>query len=341
MAINQRQIASTLNLSVATISRSLKNDRAINPRTRALVQETARQMGYEVPSVQNYIDESNCKPFCAVIQTDAIPYIKNESPNNLLPGYMTGMSEAAFREHTSMIVHYVPLDKRDHAADPKLLPRALTSGAAEGVILVHYFPDDVVKEFSDKFSCVSLSYNYRLPHMDVVSEDNTNGISVLMQHLFDNGHRQIAFVSRDTKYYYTHRARLSGFMSGILELDLKENSEYIYNIDEAGAAKQLIADIKDKKFTALICAGDELGYDCQAALQKEGISVPENISLVSFDSLPAPKGLKQLTSMKIPSDQIGIAAVSVLKKRIANPAMPAQRILIDCTFVKGETVKSI
>ena len=164
MAINQRQIASTLNLSVATISRSLKNDRAINPRTRALVQETARQLGYEVPSVQNYIDEAECKPFCTVIQTDTIPYTMKDSPNNLLPGLMTGMSEAAFREHTSMIVHYVPLDKRDHAADSKLLPRALNSGAAEGVVLVHYFPDEVVKEFSEKFPCVSLSYNYRLPH---------------------------------------------------------------------------------------------------------------------------------------------------------------------------------
>lgn len=47
---NQQRIASELQLSQATVSRSLKNDPAINPETRARVLETAARLGY-LPSV--------------------------------------------------------------------------------------------------------------------------------------------------------------------------------------------------------------------------------------------------------------------------------------------------
>ncbi len=337
MAINQRQIASTLNLSVATISRSLKNDQAINPKTRALVRETARQLGYEMPTLQNQgIGQMN--PFCVLIQTDTVPY----SMNHFSPaGYMTGISEAAFRQHTSMIVHYVSFENRGHAADPEFLPKALTSGTAEGVILIHYYPDEVVKKFSESFPCVSISYDYRLPYIDVVSENNINGVGTLLRHLQDRGHQRIAFVGRDVHLYYTHRTRLSGFISGLLENNLEYLPEHIYNIDEKETEERLIKDIKNKAISAIVCGSEEQGYDLIKKFRRAEIRIPEDISLVGFNSMPPPEGFPQLTSMRNPSEQIGLTAVAALKERIAHQDMPAQRIFIDCAFVEGKTVKSI
>ncbi len=337
MAINQRQIASTLNLSVATISRSLKNDQAINPKTRALVRETARQLGYEIPTLQNQ-RTGQMNPFCVLIQTDTIP----NSMNHYSPaGYMTGISEAAFRQHTSMIVHYVSLANRDCAADPEFLPKALTSGTAEGIILVHYYPDEVVKKFSESFPCVSISYDYRLPRMDVVSENNLNGLTTLLEYLKEHNHRRIAFVGRDVNLYYTHRTRLSGFIFGLLENKLKYYPEYVYNVDMQETEERLIKSIKNKEFSAIVCGSEELGYELMKKFRDADIRVPEDISLVGFNSMPPPDGLPQLTSMRNPSEQIGITAVTALKERIAHQNMPAQRIFIDCAFVKGETVDFI
>ncbi len=339
MATNQRQIASTLNLSVATISRSLKNDQAIHPRTRALVLETARQMGYEFPSLQTRSTGTleGMKPFCAVVQSDSVP---GSNGNDLLSRFMTGLSEGAFRKQTSMITHYIPLCHREFAADQEFLPKALTSGMAEGVVLIHYYPAEVIKKFSESFPCVSLFYDYRLPYMDVIGIDQESGMAMLLNHLVDYGHRKIAFVGRDGSECSIHRNRLGGFMTSLLGRGLEYYPENMF-VNDSNAFEKIVSGIKNGKFTALVCADDELGNELMIYLTQKGIRVPEDISLTGVDSIPAPKGFSQLTSLQVPAHQIGLAAVLALKERIANPAMPARKINLDCSLVKGETVGSI
>ena len=47
MAVTIQDIADELNISVSTVSRSLRNDRVINPQTRARIQAAAMDMGYQ------------------------------------------------------------------------------------------------------------------------------------------------------------------------------------------------------------------------------------------------------------------------------------------------------
>ncbi len=83
---------------------------------------------------------------------------------------------------------------------------------------------------------------------------------------------------------------------------------------------------------ALICFNDRLAVGAYQALQEEGIKVPDEVSVVSFDDEPVASWLRpQLTTIALPHYELGHKAIEVLldddAKRPNNMAR-AHRVLM-------------
>ena len=341
MAISQQQIADKLNVSIATVSRSLKNDQAISPQTRALVLKTASQMGYEVLSARprrTVIDaEPECFPICAMIQTDS------RSGAILVSGYLTGMSEAVCYCNSSLIVHYVPLKNRERAADPALLPTPLRNGNVNGVVLIHHYPQEVVAQFIRQYPCVSMGYDYYLPHLDVVDVNNVAMIRTMVERLYLHGHRQIAYVGEPASYSWA-RARFAGYIDGITSIGigyLPENvidfSQHEFDASVAGRVARRIRE----GVTGIVCACDDIAYRLMAMLRSLGIEVPRDVSVTGVDADPVPSGLVKLQSARFPGEYMGATAVSALIERKRHPAAPARQLLLEATIIDGESIADV
>jgi len=348
MAISQQQIASHLNVSVATISRALKNDQAISPRMRALVLKTATQMGYDSQlatrpryNAAEAASQHERLPICAIIQTDTLPGTTGNVNDYLVTGCLTGMSAAVCQLNSSLILHYVPLKNREHAAEPEQLPVAVRNGRIGGLILLNYYPQEVVRQFAAHYPCLSLSYDYGIPQVDVVETSAEHLIAQHLNKLYQAGHRRIAFVGPIYRHAWARR-RYTAYIGAMLEKQLTKHHLVAMPQDdlEQSATGQLDRLTQDG-ITAFICANDHVGYQVMSHLQSTGKRVPQDISITGVDGIPVPHGTLKLQSARLAAEYMGATAIKALFERIDQPNLPTRHITLDGVMIEGETIANV
>lgn len=91
--------------------------------------------------------------------------------------------------------------------------------------------------------------------------------------------------------------------------------------------------------TALVCANDSTALSVSDILKEEGFSIPEDISVTGFDNIEdALRGVPPLTTVHVPKEAMGRAAVEKLLSRIHNPSAPLEKILIAADIVHRDSV---
>jgi LacI family transcriptional regulator len=105
------------------------------------------------------------------------------------------------------------------------------------------------------------------------------------------------------------------------------------------AAGESIATMKRKRPTAVFASNDVSAFGVLTALQSYGIKVPEDISVVGFDDLPAAAQVHPaLTTVRQPIELMGQAAVDVLVNQIEGAAATADELLFEPELVvRGST----
>lgn len=80
--------------------------------------------------------------------------------------------------------------------------------------------------------------------------------------------------------------------------------------------------------TGLLCYNDQIAASLIRLFHRHGISVPENISIVSFDNSPLADTLScNLTSVVYPSQEIGRTAGELILKKLADPSYKERIVL--------------
>jgi LacI family transcriptional regulator len=71
----------------------------------------------------------------------------------------------------------------------------------------------------------------------------------------------------------------------------------------------------------IVCANDQMAIGVIAALRERGVQVPHDVAVVGFDGIGLGRHIQpQLTTVRQPMQPLGAAAVTLLERRIANPA---------------------
>jgi LacI family transcriptional regulator len=207
-----------------------------------------------------------------------------------------------------------------HRHDPQLFERycrLLLQRGAEGIITVDY----------------NLAHSLPVPavavpgHMDNegvtnIVLDHHSAAQLALGHLRDLGHRKIAILrghpeSADSNHRWNAVQAVAGEMA--IELD----PELVVQIDSTDSSpnvgypygKQLLE--KHKPFTALFAYNDISAIGAIRAFQEAGFRVPEDISVVGFDDIPAAAfHHPSLTTVRQPLQKMGEIAVGILISRI-------------------------
>lgn len=336
----QRDIADALNLSPATVSRALRNDSAIPPKTRARVVELAARGGYRPPVRSHKPEIQNESMALGVL-------IQTNDPGSTVQsivaqGFLSGMCHCAHELSISVNVHYVSLADEELIADKKYQPAFMRDNSVKGILFIHRFPDNTVRKLAEKWPCVVLSNRVPSVNADYVSADDALAMHDITELLAGQGHGRICFVAFWRAFAWEY-SRMSGFTEAQLAggkelcdidhiwLDTPVNRIPV-DLDKH-LKKQL-----DNGVTAFVCVNDVVGYEVVRTLLKMKVDVPRDVSVTGFDGLPAPHGLPHLTSAIPAFDQMGIEAVKCLRYRIDNPTTPIKHIQVRSKIVDGETV---
>lgn len=116
---------------------------------------------------------------------------------------------------------------------------------------------------------------------DTVRRDIRGGIAAAVRHLAAAGHREIALASfPESANAYDHQAKDAGYLDAIAELRLTPRILRRNGGNPADLLKSLRA---DPACTAVVCLESAHGLGLMAQAQKQGLRVPEDLAVISFD----------------------------------------------------------
>ena len=339
--VSQRQIAEHLNLSTATVSRSLRNDSSINSVTRAKVIEAASKLGYQLRASARFSGPfTKRQEMLTVGVFIGHPAGFRGDPSSAGQEILAGLSDASARKNTVLTVHFVPPEEAGRILDPAGQPVAMQAGKLAGLILLYGFSERIVAGLSRQLPCVSIVHHHPELNVDCIDTDQFGAVARLVGHLRGLGHRQIGFLSWGHGLSWERR-RFHGYMQGLVDCDLAYDPTRVLNLNGRGLdAEQeadIVAGLAERGVTAWVCAADHVGYHLCRRLQRRGIAVGKDISITGYDGMQPPPDCPPLTTIRVPFQEMGYAALRRLLYRIEEPAALARDILLRSEFVEGKT----
>jgi LacI family transcriptional regulator len=233
---------------------------------------------------------------------------------------------------------YSPLFVSGHwdAATESRCIDILLSRRVDGIIvLTGRLTDAALKTVAKRVPVVVTGRSIKAPGLFSLNFDNMEGGRLATSHLIDSGHRRIAFIAGDPRHPDATQ-RLSGYRMALEQAGIAFKPELVVQgeYSEASgvvAVSTLIAN--RQKFTAIFAANDQMAIGAAHGLQRHGLLVPEDVSLVGFDDLPTSLyALPPLTTVHQPAYEMGSLAAEALLQLLdgvkPQQSVPEPRLIV-------------
>jgi LacI family transcriptional regulator len=167
-----------------------------------------------------------------------------------------------------------------------------------------------------------------------VSVDDVIGGNLAATHLFETGHKRIAFVGGPMALTQVSDrltgVRLAATAAGLADDRIVVIETPALNVAEGRAAGKRIAALpKTRRPSAVFCANDLLALGVLQEMTRLRLSVPGDLAIVGYDDIDfAAAAAVPLTSVRQPRSQLGNAATKLLIEEVAEPAEHTHRQVV-------------
>ena len=256
--------------------------------------------------------------------------------------------EAAHDVCTRAKVKFIPYLSNDAIQQrEQLLEIQRNSDAIQGIVIWPH-PEAKCESLLRQIASRGISIvanDIDLGDFDFVGVDNHAGIQLLVKHLFELGHRNVAYLTRelthanliDRKESYEFEAfKLLGDRSREACFELREG-------DDIEATMKRIQS-KFPQCTAIICSHDYLALELIQYCNKNAIDVPADISICGFDGIDwGASSSPSLTTVAQNFYQMGVIATEILIRRIQkfSHETHAQKVRVSPTLIRRESVCAV
>ena len=305
--ISLRVLGDYLDLSPATISLVLNNApgvRSIPQETRDRVLAAAKKFDYR-PSF--YARSLRRK------QSFSVGVLVPELSDGYSVLIMDGIEEVLIEEG----YFYLAASHRRKADLIEEYPRLLMDRSVEGFIAI-----DTALQHSLPIPVVAVANHRKIEGVTNIALDHRRAAELAMRHLYQLGHRHIAFMRGQT-FSSDSDDRWKHLMAVSRELGIQVDSELVIRLElnlsspELGypVAQHLLQ--QKRPFTALVSFNDIAAIGAMRAFRDNNLRVPEDISVVGFDDIQgAAYHNPSLTTIRQPLHHMGTTAAKILLQRL-------------------------
>lgn len=277
--VNMADVARLAGVSVATVSRALREVGGVSVRTRARVREVAAELSYVIsPEASGLSRQSTGRIAVVVPRMDtwfyatmlaAIEQELRQADLDVLLYHIDGPAQR------SQFLHELPARRKVDAI----------------VIVALPLPPDQAARL-ELMGVEVVVAGGRLRDYPCVHTDDYAIATTAVGHLADLGHTRIAMIrtsDTDGTEWFSDIERVRGYRAVLSDRGLPQRPDYLVSVPYAGAAGRegmlrLLA--LDEPPTAVFAYSDEIGLGALSALRDQGISVPEEMSLIGVDGHP-------------------------------------------------------
>ena len=312
---NIRRVAELAGVSVATVSRTLKNPDVVAPATRERVQAAVAAANYR-PNGMAVQFRSRRTGNLVVL----VPLIANSFFARVIAGIQQAAQAAGYR--------VLLCDTAGDEIREREYAELVYARQADGVIQLRAFdPFAGQGDIPPVVNACEVLAEHPWPKVRL---DNRAAARCLTEHLLALGHRRIALIKGPEDSPLTLE-RLAGYQEALTQAGIALDPGLLHEGDftlaaGAAAAKALLA--LPERPTALFCCSDEMAIGALQVLRRSGLRVPEDISLAGFDDIAfAAYTEPPLTTIAQPAEAFGQRAVAMLLE-VLNGGTPAAREVV-------------
>lgn len=321
-------VARLANVSTSTVSRTINQITAVNPKMAKRVWDAVRELNY-FPNIQARALVSG--------RSRMLGLIVSENANPFFPELIESFEDAAVASAYEILIGFT-----NH--EPERMQRCvrrMVERNAEGVAVMAF---GIEQQFLDQLGdrnipVVVVDVAPNRPGVSVLRLDYHHGIRQGVQHLAALGHRAIAFVAGPLRLH-SAKMRLNAFEAAVQECGIPIAQEWIIQGDhtmEGGivATKRLLS---GKTLpTSIMCSNDMSAIGVLRQLHRAGVRVPDDVSVIGFDDIRMAEAMiPALSSVQISRLELARAAVSALRAHAEN-ASPRREYKIDTVLVVRES----
>jgi LacI family transcriptional regulator len=331
-----KDIAKRCGVSISTVSKAINGSSDLSEKTAKRIKKVAEDMGY-IPNANARVLKTNRSYNIGVLFVD-------QTSSGLKHEYFSGILNSLKVEAESE-GYDVTFISNMIGNSPKTYYEHARYRGCDGVVIasVDFHDPQVVELVESEIPTVTIDYSFDT-HSCVMS-DNLGGLHDIVEYVYKMGHRKIAFIHGEETE--VTKKRLTGFYKTCQSFGLNIPDDYVkkavYHYPQASglATRELLA--LSERPTCIIYPDDYSLLGGLTEIEKEGLKVPEDVSIVGYDGIELSRFMRPMfTTYVQDAEQIGKLAAQKLIETIENPKTTEPEIIsVKGHLQEGKTVKAL
>ncbi|MBZ0284831.1 MAG: LacI family transcriptional regulator [Anaerolineae bacterium] len=324
-------VANHAGVSRTTVSFVLNNvpDANIPEATRQRILQSARELDY-APNVQalNLATGRTMMIALVVRQTS-----EQMAADLFLGEFMRGATRIIEADDYHLLVH---------AAEPDAVEstygKLVRTHKVDGLLVASPMVEDPeVQLLHDEGTPIVLNGATDARDIASVDVDNVQGAYTAVRHLIELGHRRIGHISNAPFSYTSSVYRLAGYRQALHESGISYDEQLVFagefTTESGYVAMQHLID-NPVLPTAVFIGSDVVAIGALDALHHHGLSIPRDMSVVSFDDILLSKYVRPaLTTVHLPAYDLGRNAGEMILKIIRRQPLVKMRVLLPTELI--------
>lgn len=309
--VTLKQIAKELDVSISTVSKSLKDSPEISEDTRLKVQAFAKLYNYKPNNIALSLKNKKTKTIGIIIP---------EIVHHFFATVISGVENVANEHGYNVIVCL-----SDESFDKEVINmEMLANGSIDGFIM------SLSKETQQKkdFHHITEVINQGMPVVmfdrvtndilcdKVIIDDNLSSIQAV-QTLIDKGFKKIALITT-VDYVSVGKLRTEGYLKALKSNDIKIDENLILKIEDIEHCDEAIENlINTQKIDAIFAVNELFAVTAIKSALKIGLRIPEDIAVIGFtDGIISKYSSPSITTVSQNGIKMGGKAAKMLIDRL-------------------------
>ncbi len=327
-----RAVAAMAKVSIATVSRTINGSPLVSDRLTKRVWHAIEQLNYFPNSHARSLVSGRSRIFGIIVENITNPFF---------PELIQCFEEIA-------VAHGYEILVSSSNSDPAVLTtcvRRMIERKVEGVAMLTFGEEEPVLDQLSFHDIPLVLAEFRLedPKTSTILLDYATGIRAAIDHLFQLGHRKIAYLAGPHKIH-SAMTRENDFRTAMEAVGLPVQKKWVVECDhtlKGGVAGFDRLQALAAGPTAILCSNDMTAIGVLRAAYLKGLRVPHDLSVVGLDDIDfAEFTLPPLTTIRLSRGDLARAAFEALRQQAeeSSPSNIDREFLVSTSLVlRGST----
>lgn len=270
------EVSELAGVSLATVSRVINKNTKVSEKTLKKVVDAMDSLGYSPNSIAQSLASN---------RTNSVGILVSELHGTFFGEMMAGI-ESELRAAGKHVI--ITTGNNDEEKEKEGIAFLMSRNCDAIIIHVEALSDEYLIELSKgKIPVYIINRLVNDIRENCISLNNERGGYLATKEIIEQAHSNIAYIA-GPQIKHDAKERLAGHKLALEEYSLSFNEHLYYEGDfkETGGSEGLKSFIASKeKFTALVCANDEMASGAITYAREHGFHLPNELSIIGFDNI--------------------------------------------------------